>query len=41
MLTVMYATWLWRERETGAKMPRMLEAAMNNKFAHQKMSGLS
>ena len=37
-LTVMYTTWLWRERETGQKMPRMLEAAMNNKLAHQLMS---
>lgn len=38
MLTVMYTTWLWRERETGQKMPRMLETAINNKFAHQVMS---
>lgn len=38
MLTAMYATWLWCERETGQKMPRMLETAINNKFAHQVMA---
>lgn len=38
MLTVMYATWAWRERASGQKMPRMLEAAMNNKLAHQIMT---
>jgi hypothetical protein len=38
MLVVMYSTWLWHERETGAKMPRMLEAAINNKRMHQLMA---
>lgn len=41
MLTVMYSTWVWRERESGQKMPRMLEAAMNNKLAHQIMKDAS
>lgn len=34
-IVVMYSTWLWRERETGAKMPRMLETAINNRFVNQ------
>ena len=30
-LVLMYAAWLWRERVTGAAMPRMLRYALNNR----------
>lgn len=30
-LIVMYAGWLWRRRDTGDGMPRMLRYALNNK----------
>ena len=30
-LVLMYAEWLWRERVTGAAMPRMLRYALNNR----------
>ena len=35
-LVVMYAAWLWRDRVTGAPMPRMLVMARNNKLFGQK-----
>lgn len=35
-LVVMYAAWLWRDRVTGAPMPRMLVTARNNKLFGQK-----
>lgn len=37
-IVVMYVIWLWRGRETGAEMPRMLVAAINDRFTHQVMS---
>lgn len=30
-LVLMYAEWLWRERVTGAAMPRMVRYALNNR----------
>ena len=38
-LIVMYAAWLWRDRVTGAPMPRMLVQARNNKLFGQKARG--
>lgn len=38
-LVVMYAAWLWRDRVTGAPMPRMLVQARNNKLFGQKARG--
>lgn len=37
-LIVMYAAWLWRKRDTGEGMPRMLRYALNQKVFSQKMS---
>lgn len=38
-LVVMYAGWLWRRRDTGAGMPRMIRYALNNLVLSQKMGG--
>lgn len=35
-LVVMYAAWLWSSRITGARMPRMLVTARNNRLFAQK-----
>ena len=35
-LVIMYAAWLWRDRVTGAPMPRMLVSARNNMLFGQK-----
>ena len=35
-LVIMYAAWLWRDRVTGAPMPRMLVIARNNKLFGRK-----
>lgn len=37
-LIVMYAAWLWRKRDTGEGMPRMLRYALNQRVFSQKMS---
>ena len=37
-LVVMYAAWLWRKRDTGEGMPRMLRYAINQRVFSQKMS---
>lgn len=34
----MYAEWLWRRRDTGDGMPRMLRRIMNNRLFSQKMA---
>lgn len=39
MLTVQYAAWTWRHRDTGAGMPRMLRWAMNNRICSEHMQG--
>lgn len=36
-IIVMYAAWLWRRRDTGDGMPRMLRYALNNKVLGDKM----
>ena len=36
-LTIMYAAWTWRRRDSGEGMPRMLRYALNNKLFEQKM----
>lgn len=36
-LLVMYAAWLWRSRDTGDGMPRMLRYTLNNRLFSQKM----
>lgn len=38
-LVVMYAGWMWRRRDTGEGMPRMLRYALNNKVFSKKMVG--
>ena len=35
-LVIMYAAWLWRDRASGAPMPRMLVTARNNKLFGRK-----
>jgi len=36
-LVVMYAGWLWRKRDTGEGMPRMVRYALNNLIIHQHL----
>lgn len=36
-LIVMYASWMWRRRDSGEGMPRMLRYALNNKVFSGKM----
>ena len=36
-LIAMYSAWLWRKRDTGYGMPRMLRYALNNKLIAQKL----
>ena len=36
-LIVMYAAWLWRKRDTGEGMPRMLRYAINQRVFSEKM----
>lgn len=38
-LVVMYASWLYRKRNTNEPMPRSLRWAMNNLIFSQKISG--
>ena len=37
-LVVMYAAWMWRKRDTGDAMPRMLRLALNNRIFSEKMA---
>lgn len=37
-LTIMYAAWLWRRRDSGEGMPRMLRYALNNRVFRGKMA---
>lgn len=37
-LVIMYAAWLWRKRDTGEGMPRMLRWQLNNKLFSQKVA---
>jgi hypothetical protein len=36
-LIVMYAAWLWRRRDSGEGMPRMLRYSLNNRVFSEKM----
>lgn len=36
-LVVMYAGWLWRKRDSGEGMPRMLRYLLNNRLFSEKM----
>lgn len=36
-IIVMYAGWMWRKRDTGEGMPRMLRWQMNNRLFSQKL----
>ena len=36
-LVAMYAEWLWRRRDSGEGMPRMLRYALNNRVLSRKM----
>lgn len=36
-LIIMYAAWMWRRRDTGEGMPRMVRYALNNKIFSEKM----
>lgn len=38
-LVVMYAAWLWRRRDSGEGMPRMVRYALNNRIFSEKMEG--
>lgn len=38
-LIVMYAAWLWRKRDSGEGMPRMLRYALNNRVFSEKLGG--
>ena len=35
-LVVMYAAWMWRKRDSGEGMPRMLRYQLNNRLFSQK-----
>lgn len=37
-LVVMYAAWMWRRRDSGEGMPRMLRYALNNRLFSEKAS---
>lgn len=37
LLTVQYAAWMWRCRDNGNGMPRMLRYALNNRVFSRKM----
>lgn len=36
-LVIMYADWLWRKRDSGEGMPRMLRYALNNRLFQEKL----
>ena len=38
-LVIMYAAWLWRKRESGDGMPRMIRYALNNRLFAEKVGG--
>ena len=37
-LQVMYAAWMWRRRDSGEGMPRMLRYQMNNRLFQEKVA---
>lgn len=38
LLQVMYAAWMWRRRDSGEGMPRMLRYQMNNRLFREKVT---
>lgn len=36
-LVIMYAAWLWRKRDSGEGMPRMLRYELNNRLFAEKV----
>lgn len=38
-LIVLYAAWMWRKRDSGEGMPRMLRYQLNNRILSEKMQG--
>ena len=36
-LVVQYAAWMWRDRDNGQGMPRMIRWALNNRIFSEKM----
>lgn len=38
-ILVMYASWMWRRRDSGDGMPRMLRYALNNRIMKEKANG--
>lgn len=36
-LIVMYSAWIWRRRDTGEGMPRMIRYALNNRVFSEKI----
>lgn len=37
-LVVVYAAWMWRRRQTGEGMPRMLRYQLNNRLFSEKLT---
>ena len=38
-VVVMYSEWIWRRRDSGEGMPRMLRWALNNRILSEKANG--
>ena len=38
-LIVMYSAWVWRRRDSGEGMPRMVRWALNNRILSEKANG--
>lgn len=38
LLQVIYAAWMWRRRDSGEGMPRMLRYQMNNRLFQEKVT---
>lgn len=38
LLQVMYAAWMWRRRDSGEGMPRMLRYQLNNRLFQEKVT---
>lgn len=36
-LVILYSAWMWRKRDNGEGMPRMIRYALNNRLFSQKM----
>lgn len=40
-LVVLYSAWMWRKRDNGEGMPRMIRYALNNRLFSQKMRNVT